>query len=100
MAIARLVEHHYIERHQKVIIAAESCQFLRRIEEVLKATCGDVTILHYNGDMKIPERQRVQDYVNNAPERCILLLSMKCGGVGLNLQGAHVMIIADHPWNP
>ena len=46
------------------------------------------------------EREEAKRLFNETDERSVLLLSMTCGGVGLNLQGAHIMIIVDHPWNP
>ena len=45
--------------------------------------------------------QTVQDHINNSPFNFdVCLLGLKCGGVGLNLQGANVMIVLDSHWNP
>ena len=40
------------------------------------------------------------DHFNNSPEIPVFLLSLKAGGVGLNLSSADTVIIYDPWWNP
>jgi len=56
--------------------------------------------LTYSGDLDLQQRQaRVYRFQTN-PEHKILLISLKAGGTGLNLQAASYVIHFDRWWNP
>lgn len=46
------------------------------------------------------DRQHIVDTFQKSPEPLVLLMSLKAGGVGLNLTAADHVIIADPWWNP
>jgi DNA repair protein RAD5 len=63
-----------------------------------------VNVLQYQGSMKAPERQNTLDRFNTPTdleggESRVLLLSLKAGGVGLNLTISNVVIALDLAWN-
>lgn len=51
-------------------------------------------------DGKTEKRQAVVDYFNNSETDKVFLISLKAGGVGLNLTSADYVFIFDPWWNP
>lgn len=56
--------------------------------------------LTYTGDMTSAERDRVLQTFKSNPEHGALVLSLKAGGVGINLQEASYVFHLDRWWNP
>ncbi len=56
--------------------------------------------LTFTGDLSSAERDRVVQRFRERPEHQVLLLSLKAGGVGLNLQEASYVFHLDRWWNP
>lgn len=54
----------------------------------------------YNGSMSSPQRERVRKSFQSDSSKWILILSLKSGGVGLNLQAASHVIHFDRWYNP
>lgn len=52
------------------------------------------------GDQGRAERQEALDEFNNHPECFVFLISVKAGGVGLNITAANRVVIFDPSWNP
>jgi len=55
---------------------------------------------YFDGSTNINERQRAIDNFQNNPECRVFLISLKAGGVGLNLTAADYVYIVDPWWNP
>jgi SNF2 family DNA or RNA helicase len=56
-------------------------------------------MLQYHGKMSLLARDRaIQDFAHD-PQSRILLASLRCGGLGLNLTMASKVIIVDPWWN-
>jgi SNF2 family DNA or RNA helicase len=51
-------------------------------------------------DGKTQDRQRRVDHFQNDPDCGLFLISLKAGGVGLNLTAADYVFILDPWWNP
>ncbi len=68
---------------------------------IIRDRLEGIGISHFYLDGKTPSRERM-DMVNafNAGERGAFLLSLKAGGVGLNLTGADTVVLFDPWWNP
>lgn len=53
-----------------------------------------------HGDMSSTARSVSLRQFNHMAEYRVMLLSLKAGGIGLNLQRANHMVILDRWWNP
>lgn len=60
------------------------------------AQCG-IRCVRLQGSMSIPQRDRVIDTFSNDPEVRVFLMSLKAGGVALNLTAASHCFVMD-PW--
>ncbi|KND01339.1 uncharacterized protein SPPG_03151 [Spizellomyces punctatus DAOM BR117] len=54
----------------------------------------------YDGSMPNPERERSIESIRNDPNVTVMLISLKCGSLGLNLTAANRVIMLDMWWNP
>ncbi|KAF9003233.1 SNF2 family N-terminal domain-containing protein [Cyathus striatus] len=82
---------------EKVLIVSQWTSCLSLVSKYLQ----EVNILHvnYRGDMDRSQRsQAVKDFTCNAEIR-VMLMSLKCGGVGLNLTRANHVISLDLGWS-
>jgi len=85
-----------IDSGHKVLLFSQFTSFLTIIREWLKNR--DIPFEYLDGSTK-DRLQRVNKF-NNTPEIPLFLLSLKAGGVGLNLTSADRVIIYDPWWNP
>jgi SNF2 family DNA or RNA helicase len=61
----------------------------------------EVERLHLDGSTPIPERERVvQRFQSEGEEPRVLVMSLKAGGLGLNLTNASHVFHFDRWWNP
>ncbi len=68
--------------------------------EKLKITLANYNPELYSGELNQRQRDSVIDrFINNENSR-VLLISLRAGGVGLNLQVANHVFHFDHWWNP
>jgi SNF2 family DNA or RNA helicase len=56
--------------------------------------------LVYTGDMPLAERERVLEAFKHDASHTVLVLSLRAGGLGLNLQAASFVFHFDRWWNP
>ena len=76
-------------------------QFLGMLA-LIKAKLEEMSIpfVYFDGSTAAPDREKaVQDFQNNETTR-VFLISLKAGGVGLNLTAADYVYIVDPWWNP
>lgn len=60
----------------------------------------NIPFVYFDGSTAAPDREKaVQEFQNNAETR-VFLISLKAGGVGLNLTAADYVYIVDPWWNP
>ncbi|KAI7875187.1 hypothetical protein K492DRAFT_168346 [Lichtheimia hyalospora FSU 10163] len=78
---------------EKVVVVTQFVDLLLVISEILKS----INIRHntYHGDMSSASRMISLREFNHRPEVRVILLSLKAGGLGLNLQRANHMVILD-----
>jgi SNF2 family DNA or RNA helicase len=81
---------------RKTLVFSQFTSFLALVKKQL----DDRGIVYESLDGQTPDRAaRVRRF--NADDRCtVFLLSLKAGGVGLNLQSAERVILLDPWWNP
>ena len=56
--------------------------------------------LRYAGDLSESQRERVLEEFSSDPRRRALLMSVRAGGLGINLQAANRVVHFDSWWNP
>lgn len=61
---------------------------------------GEFNPLSLTGDMSQQEREAIIDRFKSGDEHKVLVLSLRAGGVGLNLQEASYVFHLDRWWNP
>ena len=75
-------------------------QFVESALKVLKEGLSNYSPLVYHGSMNQRERDDVVRVFTDDPSKWLLIMSIKAGGMGLNLQIANNVIHFDHWWNP
>jgi DNA repair protein RAD5 len=86
----------------KVVAYSQFTSFLDLCGAYLQA--NGISALQYQGSMAAGDRQKTLDKFNTPPDlegghHRVLLLSLKAGGVGLNLTVSNVVIALDLAWN-
>ena len=85
------------EGNHRVLIFSQFRGMLDRIEKELPRL--GLTSYKITGSTPSQERQEMTKAFNQG-ERDVFLISLKAGGVGLNLTGADTVILVDLWWNP
>ena len=82
----------------KALIFSQFLGMLALIKEKLKEQ--GVAFEYFDGSTSINDRQRAIENFQNNDECRVFLISLKAGGVGLNLTAADYVYIVDPWWNP
>ncbi|MBO4801155.1 MAG: DEAD/DEAH box helicase [Bacteroidaceae bacterium] len=86
-----------VDGGHSVIVFSQFTSFLGIIQRALKE--ADLPFLYLDGTVPIKQReQRVANFQRGATP--VFLISLKAGGVGLNLTAANYVIHLDPWWNP
>lgn len=98
--LAQLVEDIYKAR-ERVLIFTQYKEIIPHLSAFLCDTLGpSVQPLVLHGGVSPKERQKVVDAFNGDSYHPFMILSLRAGGVGLNLTGANHVIHFDRWWNP
>lgn len=98
--LAQLVEEIYNAR-ERVLIFTQYKEIIPHLSAFLCDTLGNsVQPLVLHGGVNPKERQKVVDAFNGDSYHPFMILSLRAGGVGLNLTGANHVIHFDRWWNP
>jgi SNF2 family DNA or RNA helicase len=82
----------------KVIVFSQFTSMLDLIEPFLKRQCYNFT--RYDGSMRNDLREASLERLRNDKRTRVLLCSLKCGSLGLNLTAASRVVIMEPFWNP
>lgn len=83
--------------NKKTVIFSQFTTFLRKVSKFLP----DIYNCEYfAGELSSKQRDLALSKFESDPECTVLLLSLKCGGVGLNITCSNQVIICDPWWNP
>ena len=93
--ISRSIENVISENH-KVLIFSSYVKHLNLIANHLREKCWNFTML--TGATK--DRQKVINTFQKDENQRVFLISLKAGGIGLNLTAADYVFILDPWWNP
>ncbi len=101
LRLAELVQEIYQAR-ERVLIFTQYREIIPYLAEFLCKSLGDNNIepLVLHGGTKAKDRQKLVDEFNGDKYYPFMLISLKAGGVGLNLTGANHVIHFDRWWNP
>ncbi|HEY2722190.1 MAG TPA: DEAD/DEAH box helicase, partial [Chitinophagaceae bacterium] len=84
--------------NHKALVFSQFLGMLALIRE--KLTALDVKFEYFDGSTSAPDREKaIQSFQNDETIR-VFLISLKAGGVGLNLTAADYVYIVDPWWNP
>jgi SNF2 family DNA or RNA helicase len=89
--------HAEIPSH-KTIVFSQFTSMLDLIEPYLDKS--NLRYVRYDGSMRPDEREASLSSLRNDPKCRILLCSLKCGSLGLNLTAASRVVIFEPFWNP
>ncbi|KAK7064368.1 SNF2 family DNA-dependent ATPase [Favolaschia claudopus] len=82
----------------KTVVFSQWTSMLDKIEDALEA--AGIRYDRLDGTMKRDDRTRAMDALKYDPGCEVLLVSLKAGGVGLNLTAAQRVYLMDPYWNP
>lgn len=94
--LSSLQEH--LENNESVIVFTQFLSTLNRIEGELKK--AQVPTFTLQGKVSAKERLRLIGEFQSRPEPAVMLMTLKTGGVGLNLTKASVVYHLEPWWNP
>ncbi|XP_058761819.1 DNA repair protein RAD5B-like [Vicia villosa] len=90
----------YIQKYsdEKSIVFSQWTSFFDLLENPLRRR--GIGFLRFDGKLTQKQREKVLKEFNNTKEKRVLLMSLKAGGVGLNLTAASNVFLMDPWWNP
>ncbi|KAJ7154612.1 SNF2 family N-terminal domain-containing protein [Mycena filopes] len=83
---------------EKTVIFSQFTSMLDVIEPFLAAI--GVDFVRYDGSMSVKERKQALVDIETDPRKTVILVSLKAGGVGLNLTACNHVILVEMWWNP
>ncbi|KAL1191304.1 DNA repair protein RAD5B [Cardamine amara subsp. amara] len=83
---------------EKSIVFSQWTSFLDLLEIPLRRK--GIEFLRFDGKLAQKAREKVLKEFNETKQKTILLMSLKAGGVGLNLTAASSVFLMDPWWNP
>ncbi|KAK9477502.1 SNF2 family N-terminal domain-containing protein [Lipomyces japonicus] len=86
------------EKDRKTIVFSQFTTMLDLIEPFLKKE--KIIFARYDGSMNPKERVESLERLQKDPKVSVLLCSLKCGALGLNLTSASRVVLVDPWWNP
>lgn len=86
-----------LENHHKVLVFSQFVGYLTLIREVLDRR--EIRYCYLDGQTPLPERKQEIDAFQSG-RGDVFLISLKAGGMGLNLTAADYVIHMDPWWNP
>lgn len=89
---------HQERKDHKIIVFSQFTSMLDLIEPFLKEE--RLVFTRYDGSMRNDLREASLERLRNDPKTRILLCSLKCGSLGLNLTAASRVVILEPFWNP
>lgn len=88
--------HEMIEEGHKALVFSQFTSML----SIVKKHLDDQDIRYTYLDGQTRNRQEVVEEFQNDPECSVFLISLKAGGLGLNLTSADYVFLLDPWWNP
>lgn len=96
-ALMELLDN-YIDGNKKILVFSQFTSALKNIEKNLEEV--GINYIYLDGSIGSKERGELVKKFNEDPLISVFLISLKAGGVGLNLTSASVVIHFGPWWNP
>ncbi|KAA8899930.1 hypothetical protein TRICI_006300 [Trichomonascus ciferrii] len=96
--IRKLLEILTNEQSRKTIVFSQFTSMLDVVEPCLKQ--NNIKFVRYDGKMRPQKRDESLERLRNDKSVKVLLCSLKCGALGLNLTCANRVVLLDPWWNP
>ncbi|XP_078167711.1 helicase protein with RING/U-box domain-containing protein [Carex rostrata] len=87
-----------LRKGEKSIVFSQWTGFMDLLEIALKRK--NIGFLRFDGKLLQKQRERVLKEFSESKDKLVLLMSLKAGGVGLNLTAASNVFLMDPWWNP
>lgn len=87
-----------VESGESALVFTQFLQTLERTTELLESAGVTVYVLH--GGISSARRQKIISEFTNHQKGCVLLMTLRTGGVGLNLTKASYVFHIEPWWNP
>lgn len=87
-----------VESGESALVFTQFLQTLEHTQRLLRAAQIPVFVLH--GGIPAKQRQKILADFNNTPGGAVLIMTLKTGGVGLNLTKASYVFHLEPWWNP
>lgn len=87
-----------VAEDHKVLIFSQFVQVLERLKGYLQG--AEIDFSYIDGSMQVNQRKKIVNNFQDDPNTKVFLLSLKAGGVALNLTAADYVILFDPWWNP
>ena len=84
------------DNNRKVIVYS----YFRDVLDRVHAALGPLALGPLTGSVTGPRRQELVDQFSTRREPAVLVSQIEAGGIGLNIQAASVVIIAEPQWKP
>lgn len=75
------------------------CQFHKEMD-IIQEMCDGIPTYRLDGSVPTHMRQALINEYKNSDEKCVLIIQIKTGGQGLNIQEATRVYIMSPSWNP
>jgi len=89
--------HQAVDGGHRILMFSQFASMLRIIREDLQRE--KISFFYLDGSTESALRKNMADQFNSG-EKSVFLISLRAGGLGLNLTGADVVIHYDQWWNP
>jgi transcription termination factor 2 len=96
--IRRLLDIVQKDPHRKTIVFSQFTSMLDIIEPSMRK--AGIKYVRYDGSMRPAQRDASLRQLREDPTVGVLLCSLKCGALGLNLTVANRVVLVDPWWNP
>ncbi|KAK3845402.1 MAG: SNF2 family N-terminal domain-containing protein [Linnemannia gamsii] len=87
-----------LAKREKIIVFSQFTSLLKLIERPLNQE--GIKYLKYDGSMTAFDRNEAVQRMIHDPSYGVMLISLKCGSLGLNLTVANHVVLMDPWWNP
>ncbi|HET7627259.1 MAG TPA: DEAD/DEAH box helicase [Bacillales bacterium] len=95
----RLLDRLFADQRSPLIFT-QYVKMGRLLQEKIKDTYSDRKVYFMHGGLSSDKREALLDNYRNEAENAVFILSLRTGGVGLNLTEASDVIHFDRWWNP
>eukprot|EP01017_Pseudomicrothorax_dubius_P043905 TRINITY_DN7377_c0_g1_i6.p1 TRINITY_DN7377_c0_g1~~TRINITY_DN7377_c0_g1_i6.p1 ORF type:complete len:415 (-),score=94.53 TRINITY_DN7377_c0_g1_i6:162-1406(-) len=98
IAAITAVMNEILQKKEKIVVFSQFTGMLTLLEHAM--SLGGIRFLRFDGSFTPVKRGKILEQFRKDEEISVLSVSLRAGGVGLNLTEANHVIICDPWWNP